>query len=127
MTRARGSAIGVPQVAQRQLARQLPLQALAETPSHCSSYSTTALPHVARSQASPTRSPSESSWSPFASAGQLSRWSGTPSWSLSGLAGTIVRVALVSHITPGGQLAFTAHTPCSRLHVPNSQNAPAGH
>jgi hypothetical protein len=103
------------------------VHALAATPSHCSSYSIMPLPQVARSQASPTRSPSESVRSPFVCAMQLSRWSGTPSRSLSGLAGTMVRVAPVSHVTPGGQFAFTAQTPCSRLHAPDSQNAPAGH
>ena len=49
---------------------------------------TGASPGGRMSQASPTLSPSASFWSAFASSGQLSEASGTPSWSVSFGAGT---------------------------------------
>src|SRR5262249_57095837 len=93
-------------------------------PSHGSVPSTIPSPHVWRSQASPTPSPSVSVWAGFGTSGQLSRWSGTPSPSVSGLAGTMLCGA---HVVPGGQSAPVMQTPCVRVHVPNTQVAAEPH
>ena len=53
---------------------------------------------------------------------QSSRWSGTPSSSVSGLAGTMPRG---SHAEPGGQSAPVVQTPWVLAQVPASQNAPS--
>src|SRR5262245_9748137 len=124
MTFARGCVISMHPV-QVQFARHPPHHGGTTAPSHCSSYSTTPLPHVATSHASPTPSPSVSTWSPFGTSTQLSRWSGMPSPSVSGLAGTMALV--VSQAIPGGQSWLVVQVPCSFLQAPESQNAPALH
>src|SRR5262249_23737526 len=101
--------------------RQLFGQGDAALPSHSSLPVTIPSPHVSRSQASPTPSPSTSDWAGLATSGQLSRWSGTPSPSVSGLAGTI---AAVVHWAPGGHSASVTELPCCFSHVPIEQDAP---
>src|SRR6185503_10334111 len=119
-TLAFGSATSLVQK-QVQSPRQAPGQAPLTRPSHSSAPSSTPSPQVSTSQASPTPSPSVSTWPAFGSRGQLSRWSGTPSASVSGLAGTM---ATGWQVDPGGQSASVTHTPCSlppavSTHAPN--------
>src|SRR5436190_24188877 len=74
------------------------------------SFSPTVAPQSA-SQAFPTPSKSSSAWSAFGTVRQLSRWSGTPSPSVSGLAGTTARLVQVE---PVGQSLCETHVPWSR-------------
>src|SRR4030095_13981866 len=90
-------------------ATHAPAQNPSSAASHSSSYSRAPLPQIARSHASPIASSSPSVWDACATNGQSSVWSGTPSASLSGLAGTIDPLAPRSHKTPGGQSVSVVH------------------